>query len=48
MDLETGDIIENQIFYTIYNESLDIFQFSLDPATSIIPVISKIQKTFTA
>lgn len=46
-DLETGDIIANQIFWATYNGAQDVFQFSVDPANVAIPDISWISKNFT-
>lgn len=48
VDLETGDIIVNQIFYCTYNAALDIFQFSVDPATAVVPIIESTQSVFIA
>ena len=47
-DLNTWDIIINQIFWAIYNASEDVFQFSVDPATVVSPASADTQSTKTA
>lgn len=40
--LETGDIIASQIFWATYNSVLDIYQFSVDPATATVADVTKL------
>lgn len=43
-DLETNDIIANQIFFATYNSSSGgFFQFSVDPAQVVIPAVEKVK-----
>ena len=48
-DLETGDLIANQIFFATYNSSSGwFFQFSVDPAKVTIPDVASTKSTLVA